>query len=132
MSDLLSVKFTASNAVRGKRPYTIYEIEVRSSTTMPWLLYKRYRDFDNLHAQLQKLASNKDLESGISKLNLPPKRLVRSMAPDVVSKRQKELEGTIPAPSPHTKSKKHSTKQNICKKSSQTHHWFSTSSFWIF
>eukprot|EP01084_Bolivina_argentea_P115927 206082_1 len=93
MSDLLSVKFTASNAVRGKRPYTIYEIEVRSSTTMPWLLYKRYRDFDNLHAQLQKLiASNKEFESLNVKLNLPPKRLVRSMAPDVVAKRQKELE----------------------------------------
>eukprot|EP01083_Nonionella_stella_P107040 309552_1 len=93
MSDLLSVKFTASNAVRGKRPYTIYEIEVRSSTTMPWLLYKRYRDFDNLHAQLQKLmTSNKELESLNVKLNLPPKRLVRSMAPDVVAKRQKELE----------------------------------------
>ena len=92
--DLLSVKFTASNAVRGKRPYTIYEIEVRSSTTMPWLLYKRYRDFDNLHAQLQKLmTSNKELESLNVKLNLPPKRLVRSMAPDVVAKRQKELEG---------------------------------------
>ena len=97
MSDLLSVKFTASNAVRGKRPYTIYEIEVRSSTTMPWLLYKRYRDFDNLHAQLQKLmTTNKELEAlnNKIKLNLPPKRLVRSMAPDVVAKRQKELEGT--------------------------------------
>eukprot|EP01083_Nonionella_stella_P286276 974381_1 len=60
---------------------------------MPWLLYKRYRDFDNLHAQLQKLmTSNKELESLNVKLNLPPKRLVRSMAPDVVAKRQKELE----------------------------------------
>ena len=94
MSDLLSVKFTASNAVRGKRQYTIYEIEVRSSTTMPWLLYKRYSDFHNLNAQLQKLiAQNKEFESLNIKLNLPPKRLVRSMAPDVVAKRQKELEG---------------------------------------
>jgi len=94
MSDLLSVKFTASNAVRGKRPYTIYEIEVRSSTTMPWLLYKRYRDFDNLHAQLQKLmtSNNRDLELSTFKLNLPPKRLIRSMSQDVVAKRQKELE----------------------------------------
>lgn len=97
MSDLLSVKFTASNAVRGKRPYTIYEIEVRSSTTMPWLLYKRFSDFDNLHAQLQKLmATNNDgMDLSNIRLNLPPKRLVRSMAPDVIKKRQKKLEGTV-------------------------------------
>jgi len=94
MSDLLSVKFTASNAVRGKRPYTIYEIEVRSSTTMPWLLYKRYSDFDNLNAQLQKLMATNDKGMDLSniRLNLPPKRLVRSMAPDVIKKRQKKLE----------------------------------------
>eukprot|EP00485_Elphidium_margaritaceum_P019933 CAMPEP_0202728948 /NCGR_PEP_ID=MMETSP1385-20130828/185884_1 /ASSEMBLY_ACC=CAM_ASM_000861 /TAXON_ID=933848 /ORGANISM="Elphidium margaritaceum" /LENGTH=589 /DNA_ID=CAMNT_0049395201 /DNA_START=31 /DNA_END=1800 /DNA_ORIENTATION=- len=96
MSDLLRVKFTASNAVRSKRPYTIYEIEVRSTSTMPWLLYKRYRDFDNLHEQLVKLmSSNADLERLDIKLHLPPKRLVRSMAPDVVAKRQKELEGYL-------------------------------------
>jgi len=94
MSDLLSVTFTATNAVRGKRPYTIYEIEVRSSNTLPWLLYKRYRDFDQLHTQLLKLmaTNEKDMDFSNIRLNLPPKRLVRSRAPDVIKKRQKMLE----------------------------------------
>ena len=90
-SELMEVRITASNTVRSKRPYTTYEIEVRSSSTMPWLLYKRYRDFDMLHNNLQKTVQ----KDGLSKVklgDLPPKRLVRSMAPEVVAKRQRQLE----------------------------------------
>ena len=34
MESDLKIKFTHSNTVRDKKPYTIYEIEVRSSSTI--------------------------------------------------------------------------------------------------
>eukprot|EP00485_Elphidium_margaritaceum_P003323 CAMPEP_0202693124 /NCGR_PEP_ID=MMETSP1385-20130828/7329_1 /ASSEMBLY_ACC=CAM_ASM_000861 /TAXON_ID=933848 /ORGANISM="Elphidium margaritaceum" /LENGTH=587 /DNA_ID=CAMNT_0049348765 /DNA_START=19 /DNA_END=1782 /DNA_ORIENTATION=- len=97
MTDL-SIKIINSSAIRdrGKRAYTIYEIEVRSNTTttIPWTLFKRYSEFDNLHMQLQKIISgDKDLEA--LKLTLPPKTFTRSMAADVVAKRQKDLEAYL-------------------------------------
>ena len=59
---------------------------------MPWLLYKRYRDFDLLHQNVHKfIAANVHLKNVVLP-TLPPKRLVRSLAPEVVEKRRRELQ----------------------------------------
>jgi hypothetical protein len=71
--DVLQVNFTASNTVLDPKPYTvffnslllsrfsllladvmcfcvqIYELEIRSSSTITWVIYKRYSDFDTVH-----------------------------------------------------------------------------------
>lgn len=64
--DVLKVKFTHSNTVRDKKPYTIYEIEVRSSSTITWVIYKRYSSFHQLHQELTRHLPPE------TKLNLPP------------------------------------------------------------
>lgn len=85
--DVLRVKLCASNLVREKRPYTIYEIEVRSAT-LSWVIYKRYSHFHSLHQELVE-AEVKDVKLPV----LPPKRLTRSLAPEFVEKRKQELQG---------------------------------------
>eukprot|EP00808_Paulinella_micropora_P001509 g71289.t1 len=91
--DVLKVKFTHFNTVREKKPYTIYEIEVRSSSTITWVIYKRYSDFYTLHQKLQKAyEQNKTDGSAIRLPQLPPKRLTRSLAPEFVEKRKEELQ----------------------------------------
>lgn len=94
--DVLKVKFTHSNTVRDKKPYTIYEIEVRSSSTITWVIYKRYSSFHQLHQDLMK----SPLISPEQKLNLPqlpPKRLTRSLAVEFVEKRKNELQDYLRA-----------------------------------
>jgi len=91
--DALKVTFTHSNTVREKRPFTIYEIEVRSSTHT-WVIYKRYRDFHALHQELSKRATPTD-DTQIDLPHLPPKRLTRSLAVEFVEKRKKELQGYL-------------------------------------
>jgi hypothetical protein len=80
--DVLKVRFTHSNTVRDKKPYTIYEIEVRSSSTITWVIYKRYSSFYELHQELVKAASAASNSSSSSAPlydtktlpQLPPKR----------------------------------------------------------
>ena len=95
MANLLNVEFTAANAVRGKKPYTVYEMRVSSSITPSWIILKRYRDFDALNVQLlDRIASDPEL-SKQSRDNLPalPKRkLFNYMKANVVSSRQSKLE----------------------------------------
>jgi hypothetical protein len=50
--DVLQISFTASNTVRDDTPYTIYEIEIRSSSTITWVIYKRYSDFHKIHEEV--------------------------------------------------------------------------------
>ena len=50
--DVLQISFTASNTVRDDTPYTIYEIEIRSSSTITWVIYKRYSDFHKIHQEV--------------------------------------------------------------------------------
>lgn len=93
--DALKVTFTHSNTVREKRPFTIYEIEVRSSTHT-WVIYKRYRDFHTLHQELSKkngVALSQENHYDLP--HLPPKRLTRSLAVEFVEKRKKELQGYL-------------------------------------
>jgi len=91
--DVLKVKFTHFNTVRDKKPYTIYEIEVRSSSTITWVIYKRYSGFYALHQELQKAYENsKDGGVAIRLPQLPPKRLTRLLAPEFVEKRKEELQ----------------------------------------
>jgi hypothetical protein len=93
MDDPLAVKFTHSNTVHERRPYTIYEIEVRSSSTITWVIYKRYSSFDSLAEQLQKFAQSNLAILGPIKLPvLPPKRMTRSLAAEFVEKRRIELQ----------------------------------------
>ena len=91
--DVLRVKFTHSNTVREKKPYTIYEIEVRSSSTITWVIYKRYTAFYALHQQLLKAILSLPESQRIVLPPLPPKRLTRSLAAEFVEKRKNELQG---------------------------------------
>jgi len=88
-NDTLKVKFTHSNTVRDKKPYTIYEIEVLSTTANKWVIYKRYSDFYTLH---QELSKHHTARSHIRLPHLPPKRLTRSLAAEFVEKRKNELQ----------------------------------------
>lgn len=95
MSDLLNVTFTTANSVRGRKPYTVYELRVSSSITPSWIILKRFRDFAALHGQLsERLTSDKDLrKQGPIRLPLmPKKKKFGSMRKDVVDARQKKLE----------------------------------------
>lgn len=87
--DALKVKFTHSNTVRDKRPFTIYEIEVRSVATITWVIYKRYSHFYTLH---QELSKHHSAASHVRLPHLPPKRLTRSLAAEFVEKRKQELQ----------------------------------------
>jgi len=93
---VLKVKFTHSNTVRDKKPYTIYEIEVRSSSTITWVIYKRYSHFHQLHTELTK-ANTLTLEQRNNLPLLPPKRLTRSLAVEFVEKRKHELQDYLRA-----------------------------------
>lgn len=92
--DVLKVKFTHSNTVRDKKPYTIYEIEVRSSSTITWVVYKRYSSFHQLHQELVRVLP---AEQRINMPQLPPKRLTRSLAVEFVEKRKAELQDYLRA-----------------------------------
>ena len=84
----LRVKFRTAVVVNEKPPYTMYEIEVRTSIyENPWILHKRFSDFYKLHSQLQKLKLN-----ALNGLSIPPRRLVRSRAVDVIHRRKHDLE----------------------------------------
>ncbi len=91
--DVLKEKFTHSNTVRDKKPYTIYEIEVRSSSTITWVIYKRYTAFYALHQALIKaITSLTEQQRNYIQIQLPPlppKRLTRSLAVEFVEKRKK-------------------------------------------
>lgn len=89
MDHELTVRFTHSNTVRDKKPYTIYEIEVRSSSTITWVIYKRYSAFYALHQELSKAHAS---HPHIRLPHLPPKRLTRSLAAEFVEKRKQELQ----------------------------------------
>ncbi|XXQ34584.1 PX domain-containing protein [Plasmodiophora brassicae] len=93
--DLLVATVTASNTIRDqKTPYTMYEIEVRSSFTVKWVIYKRYSDFFSLHTELLKIALvSKDAPLRLP--HLPPKRLTRSLAVEFVEKRKMELQSYL-------------------------------------
>ena len=95
--DVLRVKFTHSNTVREKKPYTIYEIEVRSSSTITWVIYKRYTAFYALHQQLIKAILALPEAQRIPLPPLPPKRLTRSLAVEFVEKRKNELQDYLRA-----------------------------------
>ena len=90
--DVLRVKFTHSNTVRERKPYTIYEIEVRSSSTITWVIYKRYTAFYALHQQLLKACMALPPAQQPQLPALPPKRLTRSLAVEFVEKRKAELQ----------------------------------------
>jgi len=95
--DVLKVKFTHSNTVRDKKPYTIYEIEVRSSSTITWVIYKRYSSFHQLHVDLLNKAPGLTPEQKANLPPLPPKRLTRSLAVEFVEKRKNELQDYLRA-----------------------------------
>ena len=95
--DVLRVKFTHSNTVREKKPYTIYEIEVRSSSTITWVIYKRYTAFYALHQHLLKAILALPEPQRIQLPALPPKRLTRSLAVEFVEKRKVELQDYLRA-----------------------------------
>eukprot|EP01084_Bolivina_argentea_P189083 325290_1 len=99
MTDLLNVTFTAADSVRGRKPYTVYELRVSSSITPSWFILKRYRDFNLLHEQLIKLLqSDPDLKKQKQRLpSIPKKRKFGSMRKEVVSARQSKLEEYIRA-----------------------------------
>ncbi len=96
--DTLKVSFTHSQTMREKKQYTIYEIEVRSSSTQTWVIYKRYSHFYDLHQQLVKSIERNQFQSSSSNsapiqlAALPPKRITRSLAPEFVEKRRAELQ----------------------------------------
>ncbi|ETO06079.1 hypothetical protein RFI_31317, partial [Reticulomyxa filosa] len=73
---------------------------------MPWLLYKRFNDFVFLHEnkvkifflkkkKLEKLVSSQIELKSVQLPSLPPKQIIRSLAPQVVAKRQRELQAYI-------------------------------------
>ena len=95
--DVLRVKFTHSNTVRERKPYTIYEIEVRSSSTITWVIYKRYTAFYALHQQLLKACMALPPAQQPQLPPLPPKRLTRSLAVEFVEKRKAELQDYLRA-----------------------------------
>lgn len=88
--DQLHIKFTHHNTVRDKKPYTIYEIELRANNTIQWVIYKRYSHFDSLHIALTKSNLPSTIKSRLPLL--PPKRLTRSLASEFVEKRKIELD----------------------------------------
>jgi len=86
--DVLQLTFMNTNTVRDKKKsYTTYEIEVKSLSTINWIIYKRYSDFYALHQQLLKIALGKRIE-----LHLPQKRFLGLLASGFVETRRKELQ----------------------------------------
>ncbi len=82
--DTLKVKFTHYTKVRADRhPYTMYEITVQSPSTISWVIYKRYNNFDKLHKQLSK---NMRLPA------LPPKRIFQQLDPEFIKNRMSQLQ----------------------------------------
>ncbi|ETO10441.1 sorting nexin-29 [Reticulomyxa filosa] len=69
----------------------VYELEVKSSVAgMPWLLYKRYTEFEELH---QKLASSSEYRNKNFKMpQFPEKKVFGSTRRDVVEKRRQEFQ----------------------------------------
>eukprot|EP01083_Nonionella_stella_P283400 964608_1 len=87
MDEQLRVTFTASNTIPNKKPYTIYEIEVRTVSAKSWVIFKRYNEFHGLNQELIKSLSR----SSVHLPTLPPKRL-RSLNVHIVEKRMAELQ----------------------------------------
>eukprot|EP00466_Bigelowiella_natans_P009186 jgi/Bigna1/88767/estExt_fgenesh1_pg.C_380004 len=81
--DTLRVKFTHYTKVRERSPYTVYEIAVQSPSTISWVIYKRYKDFDKLHNSLKK---------DVRLPPLPPKRLFQIMEATFVENRMAQLQ----------------------------------------
>lgn len=66
---------------------------MRSSSTINWVIYKRYNDFYSLHQELEKLRKARNLAFSLP--NLPPKRLTSSLAAEFVKKRSVELQDYV-------------------------------------
>lgn len=65
-------------------PHALYKIDVMTKSNH-WFVFRRYREFDELHKKLVKLY-------GIPKDMLPPKKLISNMALSVLEKRKAALE----------------------------------------
>lgn len=85
--DLLQATFTAYNTMRVEKKYTIYEIEVRSASTVSWIVYKRYSDFFVVHNELLK-----NLPKSLQLPVVPAKRFAYSLASEFVERRKQELQ----------------------------------------
>jgi len=52
----------------------LYEIEVRSDSTITWVIYRRYNKFYDLHQELSKLKQNVPSLANVPLPVLPPKK----------------------------------------------------------
>src|SRR6185437_15976317 len=67
------------------------------SSTITWVIYKRYTSFYALHQLLLKAIASQPDHSSINLPHLPPKRLTRSLAVEFVEKRKNELQDYLRA-----------------------------------
>jgi len=91
METQIQVKINqASNVRLRNKTYTLYEIRVQSNTFFPWLLHKRYREFEALHQGLKQAKSQLGLKSTLP--DFPPKKYTSRLSPEVVELRRVQLE----------------------------------------
>lgn len=91
MENQIKVKLNQASNVRvRKNTYTLYEIRVQSNTFFPWLLHKRYREFEALHQQLKHAKSQHSLKGTLP--DFPPKKYTSRFSREVVELRRKQLE----------------------------------------
>lgn len=91
MESQIEVKIIqASNVRLRSKTYTLYEIRVQSNTFFPWLLHKRYREFEALHQGLKQAKSLNNIQSSLP--IFPPKRYTSRLSPEFVEWRRVQLE----------------------------------------
>jgi len=91
MESQIQVKINqASNVRLRSKTYTLYEIRVQSNTFFPWLLHKRYREFEALHQGLKAAKNLQNIKSCLP--DFPPKRYTSRLSPEVVEQRRVQLE----------------------------------------
>eukprot|EP01133_Synstelium_polycarpum_P015862 gene15862-18848_t len=83
----VQMKRTESKKIPGKKPFTLYIIDIVNETTGDvYTISKRYSDFDNLHKKLKKKFPEADLK------DLPKKHLINSLGSNTVESRRVMLE----------------------------------------
>jgi len=91
MENQIKVKLNQASNVRVRnKSYTLYEIRVQSNTFFPWLLHKRYREFEALHQAMKQAKSQLSLKGGLP--DFPPKKYTSRFSREVVEQRRDQLE----------------------------------------
>jgi len=89
--DTIQIKINqASNVRMRSKTYTLYEVRVETNLARPWLLHKRYREFETLHQALKQCRAQTGFKTPLPEF--PPKRFHQRLHPENVEFRRVQLE----------------------------------------